>query len=709
MSTPTADLTISASDIAQLAGVGRSTVSNWRSRHEDFPKPVAGSAASPRFDAAQVRAWLKANKKDIFGLSADRVLWSALDAWRGIAAPEEMGDIASALITWRYVSDPESPGFDSALPAELQWPRLRHAEPDDRLVQMIRQGMRIYEDTHPERGPIFAAVSERHASRLLSALEEQPWHLLKFIDILNTLQASHMGEAFEAFQDRLTNTARRGYDEHASSAVLVDLVAAAAKSVPGPVHDPATGSGRMLLAVGRNGTSRTTLTGQEINVSAWAQVTQRALVTGHDNVTVRLGDVFANDFFERGSAQVVVLDPPYSLKYHRHDVLYLDERLSYGTPPKSSMDVAWLQIALWHLGPQGRAFVYLPPGALFLAGPTGKARTEMLRRGTIEAIVSLPGGLASNTMIPLSLWVLARPGETADPDRVLLIDHSQAKDIDIDAIATALQQWREHRVVPANLIAGAFTVAQLLTEDGNLTPTRWLASTDGAPDLEKVRSQIEALHRAVNQVKSLGVLTSTSLTEGRETPRMVTVSDLEKAGSLKLFKTAERVQEKDLSDQGTPVVTGAWIRGGEDSRWVNLSVLERDPVITQPGDILVQNTGGLAARVDEEGGRVLLSPSFLLLRPLNDVFDPHYVAEFLVTDRNLRTASGSAIQRVRVQDLKVPLVQQDEQALLVARLKEIRALQAAARTVLDDAALVHDGFVEAVAAGAVRIVQTDGP
>ena len=75
MSTPTNNLTISASDIAQLAGVGRSTVSNWRARHEDFPEPVAGSAASPRFDAAAVRAWLTTYGKEVKGLSADRTLW----------------------------------------------------------------------------------------------------------------------------------------------------------------------------------------------------------------------------------------------------------------------------------------------------------------------------------------------------------------------------------------------------------------------------------------------------------------------------------------------------------------------------------------------------------------------------------------------------------------------------------------------------------
>ncbi|WP_406357311.1 N-6 DNA methylase [Streptomyces sp. NBC_01635] len=704
MSSPTASLTISASDIAQLAGVRRSTVSNWRSRYEDFPKPVAGSAASPRFDAAEVRAWLKAKGKEIAALSADAVLWSGLDAWRGLGSPEELGDTASALITWRYVSDPESSGFDGSLPEELQWPRLRHPEAGGRLAEIISRGMKIYEESHPELGPIFTAG---YSHRLLSALSEQAGLLHLFVETLSSLEVLQLGEAYEAFQDRLTNTARRGYDEHASSAVLVELMAAVASSVPGSVHDPAAGSGRMLLAVGRSGEARTALTGQEINYSAWAQANQRALVTGHNNVIIRRGDVFTKDAFDGGNAQVVVLDPAYSLRYPHHDALYLDQRFPYGMPPKNSMDVAWLQVALWHVAPQGRAFVYQPPHTLFASGATGKARIEMLRRGTIEAVISLPGGLASNTMIPLSLWVLARPGETADPDKVLLIDHSQSKDIDVQAVGDALRQWREHRTVPKNLTADAVSVAQLLAQDGNLSPARWLTLINDAPDLEEVLSKVEACRQAADQVRSVSDLTSSSLARGRGAVRMVTVSGMAKADSVRLLRAIERIQTKDLGSEGTPVVTTAWIRSGDDSQKFDLSLLEREPVITQPGDIVLQTTGNLAARVDEEGGRVLLSPLLLILRPLNDMFDPYYVAELLTTEQNVGTAVGSTVKRVRADDLKIPLLPRSEQSLLVSRLKEVRELEAAAHQALNGAASLRRSLVEAVAAGAVRINSED--
>jgi N-6 DNA methylase len=57
--------TVTAADIARLAGVGRAAVSNWRKRHADFPAQVAGTTASPEFDLAEVTLWLAAHGKPL--------------------------------------------------------------------------------------------------------------------------------------------------------------------------------------------------------------------------------------------------------------------------------------------------------------------------------------------------------------------------------------------------------------------------------------------------------------------------------------------------------------------------------------------------------------------------------------------------------------------------------------------------------------------
>jgi chromosome partitioning protein len=49
-------------EIAELAGVSRQAVANWRVRFRDFPQPIADLRAGPVFRARQVRAWLRRRK-----------------------------------------------------------------------------------------------------------------------------------------------------------------------------------------------------------------------------------------------------------------------------------------------------------------------------------------------------------------------------------------------------------------------------------------------------------------------------------------------------------------------------------------------------------------------------------------------------------------------------------------------------------------------
>ncbi|MER5454638.1 N-6 DNA methylase [Micromonospora sp. NPDC002389] len=74
--------TITAAEIARLAGVGRAAVSNWRKRHADFPHPIGGTPASPEFDLIQVEQWLRAQGKLPELATADRL-------WRRLAATKD--------------------------------------------------------------------------------------------------------------------------------------------------------------------------------------------------------------------------------------------------------------------------------------------------------------------------------------------------------------------------------------------------------------------------------------------------------------------------------------------------------------------------------------------------------------------------------------------------------------------------------------------
>lgn len=49
---------VTAADIARIAQVSRTMVSNWRRRHEDFPEPIGGSGHRALFNLAQIEQWL---------------------------------------------------------------------------------------------------------------------------------------------------------------------------------------------------------------------------------------------------------------------------------------------------------------------------------------------------------------------------------------------------------------------------------------------------------------------------------------------------------------------------------------------------------------------------------------------------------------------------------------------------------------------------
>src|SRR5699024_11799701 len=123
--------------------------------------------------------------------------------------------------------------------------------------------------------------------------------------------------------------------------------------------------------------------------------------------------------------------------------------------------------------------------------------SRVRRRSAIEAVISLPAGISGRAKIPLDLWGLSRPGESADPEKVLLIDHSAHEQIDVELIAEILRDWRTQGVEPEEAHAGVFAVSDILEKDSVLTPKRWIAYEDDTVTLELVTADLEALGNAV--------------------------------------------------------------------------------------------------------------------------------------------------------------------------------------------------------------------
>ena len=175
------------------------------------------------------------------------------------------------------------------------------------------------------------------------------------------------------------------------------------------LFDPACGEGGVLLMAavidgGNESSSTHRLIGRDINSDACQLARTRFFL-----YDVEADIESTNSLHEPpppNKVEAVVLDPPYSMRDWGDAPTYISERWRYGSPPPSSADMAWLQLALEALAEQGRGFVLLPPSSLFRSGRDELIRRALLKAGVIEAIALLPARLRRDTSIPLALWCL---------------------------------------------------------------------------------------------------------------------------------------------------------------------------------------------------------------------------------------------------------------------------------------------------------------
>ncbi|MBR9826679.1 MAG: hypothetical protein GYB36_12910 [Alphaproteobacteria bacterium] len=73
---------VGINEIADMAGVTRQAVTNWRSRTADFPQPIADLASGPVFRRAQIRAWLLRNNRKLGDLNDSLGFYPRLRSYR---------------------------------------------------------------------------------------------------------------------------------------------------------------------------------------------------------------------------------------------------------------------------------------------------------------------------------------------------------------------------------------------------------------------------------------------------------------------------------------------------------------------------------------------------------------------------------------------------------------------------------------------------
>jgi hypothetical protein len=663
----TGEVEVSSADIARIAGVKPTAVSNWRRRHDDFPRPVGGTDRSPRFDLGQVEEWLSTHRQ-VPSIDPDQRLWQALDSLRG-SVPVDAALVQAGVLLWHLSRDPDTGEHSAGESGKQDGSALAGRAWRDFEGLLEGAGLAGLAERRPEPVPD-AQLAPLADAAVRAARESDP------------------RTAFERLLSRLDQRSPSG--SHTVPPELADLMVALAgiadvgSGPAGTVADPACGRGGLLLAAARGG--RHALLGQDRDAaSVWLAALRLAFagaLTGEADLRVadalRLPAFAPNAPDGTDGADAVVCAPPFGERNWGGEELAEDPRWTYGVPPRLESDLAWVQHCLSLVRPGGSAVVLMPPGAA--QRPSGRRiRRSLLRAGAFRAVVSLPPGFAAHYAVPLQLWVLRRPERDAVPAPVLFVDTAPHEPGQTSAPGEVLGRidrlWREYLSGPEGFdehpgVARTLEVADLLDEDVDLTPrTRLPVPRAAAGDLDLFAERRTRLEGALRTLRTL-LPEAPRAEPGGEAVGVVTLGELARAGSVTIRRPLPRRSAEETGPRTSArVVTGEDVaRGTGASRTeeVDADPMRNPPI--QEGDVLIPAVAPRpAARVatgDDAGA--FPGGGLYVVRTNPGAVDPWFLAGFVTSSgesQNITRLSSSMRGHLRIDPsrMRLPVLPVEEQ------------------------------------------------
>lgn len=264
------------------------------------------------------------------------------------------------------------------------------------------------------------------------------------------------------------------------------------------------GSGGMLvqtrnhLAKHGENASNLSLYGQEMNLNTWAICKMNMFLHGVYSADIRKGDTLRDPQHTQAGELMtfdrVIANPPFSLKKWGKEEADSDSygRFPYGTPPKDSGDLAFVQHMIASLNAEGMMGVVMPHGVLFRGSSEKDIRRGILTDDLLEAVIGLPSGLFYGTGIPASLLIINKNKTAERKGKVLFINselefdegknQNKLREQDIEKIVQTFEGYEEikrySKVVP---------LADIAENDYNLNIRRY-ADTNPPPEIYDVRA-----------------------------------------------------------------------------------------------------------------------------------------------------------------------------------------------------------------------------
>ena len=483
------------------------------------------------------------NNGAVTGYEAE--LWAMADALRGSMDAAEYKHVVLGLIFLKYISDAFDErhtvvlakyGKDVAedhdeyraenifwVPPKARWEDLKVQARQPTIGQLVDHAMAAVERDNP----VLKGVLPKDYAR--PALDKQ--RLGQLIDMISNIQVGDedarskdvLGRIYEYFLSRFASLEGRKGGEFYTPRCVVKLLVAMLEPYRGRVYDPCCGSSGMFVQSiefirahtsgnGNGGKARRDISvyGQESNYTTWRLAKMNLAIRGIEG-RIEHGDSFHNDCHPDLKADFILANPPFNVSDWGRERLTDDKRWSYGVPPKSNANFAWVQHIVHHLAPAGIAGFVLANGSMSSnQSGEGEIRKKLVEASLVDCMVALPGQLFYSTQIPACLWFLARSRKRRN--EILFIDarrlgrmadrtHRELTVEDIARIAETYHVWRGERDAGSYTDIPGFCKSASLDEvrkhDHVLTPGRYvgveLQEDDGEPFEMKMRRLSEEL------------------------------------------------------------------------------------------------------------------------------------------------------------------------------------------------------------------------
>lgn len=344
-----------------------------------------------------------------------------------------------------------------------------------RIEDTLYQVSLYVEDLHPALGRVFSSVLTPDILEAGGALPELASMAANFAQDFSDKLPGGLGVWFDAVLDEISHGANAG--EVSTPRPIARLMGLLVGASPGDsVLDPSCGVGATLVEAASLAPS-VKLYGQDSSRLATALSTLRLYLLGFE-AEIILGDSLRAPARWRNGLErfdAIICDPPVGMAVSPTFDTGLDERFRHMQTQRS--EALFVEHCLQHLRPSGRAVLLLQSGFLSRRGGEAYYRADLVSRGLIEGIISLPPGVIPWTELPFSLVVLRGAGRPELPLTVVegaylrRQGRRSTERLNNEAVNELHQLYQGSL---SSRFAGTIAAATVLANGADIQPRRWL-------------------------------------------------------------------------------------------------------------------------------------------------------------------------------------------------------------------------------------------